>query len=68
MKLTTAPTLISAYAALATFAIGLLAYGALRTEPKGHVVKKSMSERISGASAERGTGDAATGKPRVAVR
>lgn len=59
MTLRNTHTLISAYAALATIAVGLLAYGATRPQPKEPAFGKITIESVAKPKAP-GTGSIST--------
>jgi len=69
MKLRSTHTLISAYVALATIAVGLLAYSAAsRLEPKEPMVGVLNIEPVTKAPANRIASRSASADPRMAIQ
>lgn len=68
MTLRNTHTLISAYAALATIAAGLLVYGATRPETKEPAFGKITIESVANPEADRADSHSVTGTPKTAAR
>jgi hypothetical protein len=68
MTLRNKHTLISAYAALATIAAGLLVYGATRPETKEPAFGELTIESVASPEADRTDSQSVAGTPKTAAR